>query len=330
MEQTRLGRFNLFGIGLLMMSAALTVYGQTAQVYPIKPVTIIVPYPPGSSTETEARLYAKRLQESLKQSFLVDFKAGAGSTIGTGYVGKAAADGYTLLASTAAFSVVPAVRKDMPYDPVKDFAPASLMSERPAVVVTSLDAGKDFRDFVANARKNPGKVNFGTTGAGGLTHVAGAYLGTAAGIPMTFVHYKGNAQGYLDLVANRVQAMVGPLNGVLPLAKAGKVRIVGVVTPERTKAAPDLPTIAEQGVPGFSYSSWFGIIATGGTPATIVAKLSAELSKAVQHPESIEWLSKGGAQPIGGSPEHFRKHIATEIEKWTRVAKEANIQGGED
>ena len=319
------------GFGAIMMAAAFAAHGQSqTPAYPVKPVTLIVPYPPGSSTETEARLYARRLQDSLKQTFLIDFKAGAGSTIGTGYVGKAAPDGYTLLAVTAAFSVVPAVRKNLPYDPHKDFAPISLMSERPAVVVTSLDAGKDFRDFAANARKNPGKFNFGSTGAGGLTHVAGVYLANAADIPLTFVHYKGNAQAYVDLAANRVQVLVGPLNGVLPLARAGKVRIVGVVTPERTRAAPELPTIAEQGVPGFSYSSWFGIITTGGTPASIVSKLSDELSKAVQHPESVGWLSKGGAQPIGSTPEFFRKHIATEIARWTKVAREANIQGGEE
>lgn len=315
-----------------MMAAALVAHSQTSPTiaYPARPVTIIVPYAPGSSTETEARLYGRRLQESLKQSFLVDFKAGAGSIVGTTYVGKAAPDGHTLLASTAAFSVVPAVRKDLPYDPMKDLAPVSLMSERPAVVTVSLAAGKDFREFVANARKDPGKFNFGSTGAGGLTHVAGAYLGSAAGIPLTFVHYKGNSQAYVDLIANRIQVVVGPLNGILPLSQAGKVRVVGVVTPERTKAAPDLPTIAEQGVPGFSYSSWFGILTTGGTPASVIAKLSAELSKAVQHPESIEWLSKGGAQPIGSSPENFRRHIATEIDKWTKVARESNIQGGED
>ena len=326
MEKTGLA---CLGAGVLMLSAALTAHGQAIS-YPVRPVTIIVPYAPGSSTETEARLYARRLQESLKQSFLVDFKAGAGSIVGTTYVGKTAPDGHTLLASTAAFSVVPAVRKDLPYDPVKDFAPVSLMSERPAVVTISLEAGKDFREFVANARRNPGKFNFGSTGAGGLTHVAGAYLASAAGIPLTFVHYKGNSQAYVDLIANRIQVVVGPLNGILPLANSGKVRIVGVVTPERTKAAPDLPTISEQGIPGFSYSSWFGILTTGGTPAPVVAKLSAELARAVQHPESVEWLSKGGAQPIGSSPEFFRKHIATEVEKWTKVARDAKIEGGED
>ena len=316
-------------IALGVLLAPASAWAQ-ATVFPSKPVTMIVPFAPGSATETEARLYGKRMQDSLKQPFLVDFKAGAAGQIGYNHVAKAPADGHTLLIVTGGFVVGAAVQKNLTYDPINAFAPISLLSTRPAILVTHPGLAKNFQEYIAYGRANPGKINLGDTGAGGLSHISGAWLHSTINVKVTHVHYKGNSAVYLDLIAGRIQAGVVSLAGGMPYEQAGKLRIMGVASAQRARLAPDRPTLWEQGAVGYDYFSWYGVSAPGATPAVVVNKLSEEFNKAVHHPESVTWLNNGGAEPVGSTPEAFRKLVATDIARWAKAAKDAGIDSVEE
>ena len=314
----------------LVLAGALAgpVFAQgLADSYPTKPVTLIVPYSAGGNTELEARLYAQRLGESLGRPVVLDFKPGAGTTVGTAYVAKAPPDGHTLLTISSAFATAPAFYKDLPYDPVKDIAPISLMNKRTIVFLLHPSLPfKNIAEYVAFARANPGAINFATSGAGGATHLGGAQLGMATTTEVTFVHYKGAAQMATDLVAGRVNATFNALSTSLPQIRSGKLKVLAISSIERSPLLPGMQTIAEQGVPGFDYSSYMGIVAPGGTPVGIINRLSLELQKIAKSPEVIQRLAADGSLTVGSTPEQLRQFYLAEINQFRILVQKTGIQ----
>jgi len=315
--------------GMALMGAAHEpVQAQeTAANFPSKPVTIIIPVAPGGANDNETRLYVNKMTALTGRSFLLDYKAGAGSTIGTGYVAKAAPDGYTLLAVSPNFTVLPVLYKDVSFDPLKDFAPVAQMSTRTTVLLVSPEfPAKSFADYVAYAKANPDKMNFGTAGAGSGTHLAGAWLHSAANSKVTFVHYKGIGPAMQDLITGRVDATAAVLAPAMPLIKAGKARPLAILNNERTKLLPDMHTAAEQGLPGYNWATWLGIVAPGATPAAVVGKLSENLARVARMPEVVASMESEGSIPVGSTPQQFRQILATESAIWRKVVQENSIR----
>ncbi len=301
-----------------------------SQSYPSKPVTIIHPYPPGGSTDPEIRVYAQKLQENLGIPFLVEARPGAGTTIGTALVARAAPDGYTLLSMGSSYTIAPLVYPRLSYDPEKDIAPISLMSRRSSLIVVhpSLPI-KSIAEFAAYAKANPGKLNVGTSGAGGVTHLSIEWLlhGTGTKKDVTVVTYKGGGPMFVDLVAGRMHAALGSVLATAPQLKAGKLRAIASSGITRNKAYPDLPTVAEAAIPGYDYAFWMGVGAPGATPLAIINKLNTELVKVARDPAVGHKLSEEGSMDtLGTTPDQFRKHISAEIATWRKVVADTNFK----
>lgn len=299
----------------------------TADAYPSKPVMVIVPYATGGPVDREGRLYSAKLSKLMGQQFVVDSKPGAGTTIGTAYVARAKPDGYTLLVVAASFTTFPAVYKELPFDTMKDFAPVSLVSKR-AIVLVAHPAfpAKTFPEYVAYARANPGKINFGTSGAGGVSHLGGAWLHGATNTKVTFVHYKGTGALMPDLLAGRLDVTPAAFLVSLSMIKSGKLRALALMNKERSDLLPGVPTIAEQGIPGYDYASWTGFIAPAATPAAIVNKLSEALAKVAKDPDVVAMLAGDGGMPVGGTPAQFRQFLVAETDRWRKVARDGGIK----
>jgi tripartite-type tricarboxylate transporter receptor subunit TctC len=309
---------------LLALVAALAC----AQTYPTKPIRLVVPFPPGGATDILARDVAQKLTEAWGQSVIVDNRPGAGGNIGSELVAKSAPDGYTLEMGTVGTHAINAsLYAKMPYDHVKDFTPVILVAGVPNVlVVNPALPANSVAELIAYAKANPGKLNFASSGNGTSIHLSGELFKVMAGVQITHIPYKGSAPALQDLLAGQVQMMFDNLPPSLPQIKAGKLRALAVTSLARAPALPDVPTLAESGLPGFEASSWFGILAPAGTPAPIVAKLNAEIAKWLATPEAKEKLSKQGANAAGGTPDDFAKHIATETAKWAKVVKDSGAK----
>ena len=299
-----------------------------AQTYPTKSIRIVVPFPPGGATDMLARDVAQKLTEVWAQPVIVDNRPGAAGNIGSELVAKAAPDGYTLEMGTVGTHAINAsLYAKMPYDHVKDFVPVILVASVPNVLVVNPAVPvNSVAELVAYAKANPGKLNFASSGAGTSIHLSGELFKTMAGVQMTHIPYKGSAPALQDLIGGQVQLMFDNLPPSLPQIKAGKLRALAVTSAARAPALPDVPTVAEAGLPGFEASSWFGLLAPAGTPPTIVARLNAEVAKWLATPEAKDKLSKQGANAAGGTPEDFVKHIATETAKWAKVVKESGAK----
>jgi tripartite-type tricarboxylate transporter receptor subunit TctC len=302
---------------------ALFAVAAPAQTYPAKPVRIVVPFPPGGATDILARDVAQKLTEAWGQQVIVDNRPGAGGNIGSELVAKSAPDGYTLEMGTVGTHAINAsLYAKMSYDHVKDFAPIILVAAVPNVLeVNPAVPVNSVAELIAYAKANPGKLNFASSGSGTSIHLSGELFKVMAGVDMTHVPYKGSAPALQDLLGGQVQLMFDNLPPSLPHIKAGKLRALAVTTAARAPALPDVPTVAEAGLPGFEASSWFGLLAPAGTPREIVAKLNGEVAKWLATPEAKEKLSKQGANAAGGTPEDFAKHIAAETEKWAKVVR---------
>lgn len=312
------------------LGSSVATAQDAAAGYPSRTVTIISPFVPGGSTDNGARLYTQKLTEMLGKPFVMDFKPGAGATLGTNYVARSAPDGHTLLITTASFTISAATYKDLPYDPVKDLAPVSLTLKRPALLMVhpSLPV-KTYPEYMAHAKANPGKLNFGTSGAGGSYHIVGAWLHGLTGTSVTFVHYKGAGQLFIDQIAGRVDVSPTSLFNALPMIKSGKVRAIALVSAERSPLLPDLKTVAEQGLPGLDYSTWEGIFAPAATPPAIVNKLAGEFAKIAKMPDVLEKFKEDGTIMVGSSAPEFRKHVVNEIVRWKKVVQDNNIKAVE-
>ncbi len=298
-----------------------------AQGYPSKPVKIIVPFTAGSATDILGRTIAQKLTEAWGQPVVVENRPGAGGTIGAGVVAHSPADGYTLLVHSAAQAVNPAIYPTLPYDTVKDFVEVATIGGQPNVLVVAPAAGyKSVADLIADAKKRPGALNFGSAGTGSGTHINGEKFKLAAGIDVVHIPYKGTPEAITDTMTGRVTYFFSPISAALPNIKEGKLVALGVSTARRSSALPNVPTIAESGLPGFDYNLWIGMYAPAGTPTEIVDKINADVAKVLATPDMKERLAALGAEPLVMSPAEFRKFMRDEMEDSAKVVKAANIR----
>jgi tripartite-type tricarboxylate transporter receptor subunit TctC len=315
----------------VVTSLALAGASSVAQTaWPAKPIRIVVPFPAGGQTDVTARVIAQALGDALQTSVYVENKAGAHGFIGGAEVARAAPDGYTLLmASTGTMAINPSLHARMPYDPVRDFKPVSLLMTVPIVVMVNAnkDALRNVRDLVAHAKANPGRVNFASAGNGGSSHLVGEYFKFRTGTDMTHIPYKGEAPATADVAAGQVDLMFNTLVSTLPHVRSGKVRMLATTTRERLREFPDMPTVAEAlDLKDFEASSWAALYAPGGTPGEIVQRLSAEVDAALQRPAVAQRIRELGGQPVGGAPERLAAFQAAERVKWAQVIKAAGIK----
>ena len=315
---------------LVMASLAVAVFlqpgaagAQSADTFPSKPVTIIVNVAAGGPTDIEMRLHIKKMTELLGQPFIADYKPGAGGTIGANYVARAKPDGYTLLITSSSFTILPAFMAHS-FDAEKDFAPVTLMSQRTNALVTSPNFGpNNIKEYIAYAKANPGKINYGWAGPG---VVVGAWLHNLTGTKATFIPYKGTGQVMIDLIAGRLDITSASMTIALSLIKSGKIKPLANLDDKRSPLLPDLPTVEEQGIPGFSYKAWLGYMAPAGTPPAIVNKLSENFAKTTRSPDIARMLEADGNRPIGLAPGEFKDLIATETARWRQLAKDTGLK----
>jgi tripartite-type tricarboxylate transporter receptor subunit TctC len=299
-----------------------------AQQYPAKPLRFIVGFAPGGATDIIARALSAKLAASLGQQVVVDNRASGGGRIASEIAAKAPPDGYTLLmCSISSMATSVSMYSKLAYDPVRDFAPVTLAAVTPYLVTVqaALPAGT-LREFIALAKARPGQFNFGTSGSGGGAHLAIEMFNSMAGINMVPVPYKGAALALTDLIGGHVQLTFSQPQVVSPYVKAGRVKVLATTGARRSVALPDLPTVAEAGVPGYEATSWQGVVAPAGTPRTIVVKLHAEIARALRSPEIGERLVIEGSEPGGDAPDEFAAFIKREIAKWAKVVKESGLK----
>jgi len=318
-------------LAALMLAAALPVAAAAAQSsapnYPTKPIRIVVPQSAGGSTDLTARLVAQKLADALGQPVVVDNRPGAGSIIGTDIVAKAAPDGYTLLVVASSITINPSLHKKLPFDPMRDLAPITQLSAFPnMLVVHPAVPVKTVQDLIALAKARPGQINYGSSGTGTGTHLSAELFKYMTGVDMVHVPYKGGGPAVTALIGGQVQLNFATIPSVLPHVRAGKLRAIAVTTLKRSPAAPEVPTIAESGVPGYDHGPWNGMLAPANTPKAIIARLNAEVAKIVHLPETKGVLVHEGAEPVGNSPEAFAGIIKTETAKWAMVIKAAGIK----
>jgi tripartite-type tricarboxylate transporter receptor subunit TctC len=298
-----------------------------AQTYPAKTIRLIVPYPAGGATDFFARLVFPKIGEALGQPIVVENRPGAGTAIGASEVARSTPDGYTLLlgdAGTYAFN--PTLYKKLSYDPVKDFAPVSLTGRFALILAVNPSMpAKSVKEFVAAAKSEPGKINYGAPGPGSPIHLAMEFFKQRAGLVMTPIPYKGGADAMNDLLAGRISAMFPDIASGLPQIKGGKLRPIAVASAKRVAALPDLPTISESGYPGFEAWAWQGFVAPAKTPRPIITRLNAEFSKVMSDPVIRQRLSESGFELQTSTPEEFSAYMKSEIAKWARVIRESNV-----
>ena len=311
-----------------VLVCALFAHLASAQSYPAKPLRLIVPYPPGGPTDFVGRAVAQKLGETLKQQVIVDNRPGAATLIGTELAAKSAPDGYTLLFGTSAGMVVnPLLVARLPYDPIRDFAPICMLVISPQIlVINPAIPAATLKELIALAKSKPGQFNYATPGAGTPNHLGAELLNYMAGIRTVHVPYKGSAPAITDLISGQVQFMFNSMPSVLPHVASGRLRALAISTAQRTPALPDLPTVAEAGVPGFEYSTWYGIYAPAATPAPIRARLASELVRIAGSPELTQRFASEGLVPAAGTPEQLAAYMRTESAKWAKVIKAAGIK----
>jgi len=308
--------------------APVVVQAQSgAESYPAKPVRIVIGLAPGGGTDIQARLFAQKLSENFARPFVVENRTGAGGTVAYSQVAKSPPDGYTLMGVTSGFTITPSIYSKLPYDPVKDFAPVSLVVQAPFLLLThpALPV-KTVKDLLAVARAKPGMLDCATAGYGSSTHMAFELFRVTAGVKITAIPYKGTGPALVDGMAGQVHMLFGNVLSSLAHVKAGKLRALAVTTAKRSAVLPELPTIAESGVPGYEDSTWFGFLAPAGAPSAVVGRLNAELVKISKSQEIVERLAPDGGEPVGSTPEQFARHLVTEIARWRVVVKDAGIR----
>jgi tripartite-type tricarboxylate transporter receptor subunit TctC len=298
-----------------------------AQDYPTRPVRLIVPASPGGGIDISARMIAPKLSEYLGQQVVVENRAGATTTIGGEFVARSAPNGYTLLMSVSSLTILPHFLTKIPYDAVKDFAPVSQVVVVPLVLVShpSLPA-RSVKELIAFARARPGQLNFAAGSAGSNPHLAMELFLSMTGLKMVHVPYKGQGPALLDTVAGHMHLMMATILGALPQVRNGRMRAIGVTSLKRAAVAPDIPTIAEAGVPGYEVVQWYGILAPAMTPRDIIAKLHAGTVRALQDPAIKELFISDGGETVGSTPEEFAAVIRADLKKWGKVVKDAGIK----
>ncbi len=310
-------------------AAGLTGTGAAAQAaWPNKGMTMIVPFTPGGSTDILARLSGQKFTEAWSQSVTVENRPGAGGSVGSVQIARAPADGYTIgMGHIGTLSVNPSLYTGLQYDPIKSFEHLGMLAKVHNIMVVHPSVpAKNLAEFIAYAKKNPGKLNYGTGGNGSAAHIATAAFMVATGVEMVHVPYRGTAPAVNDLLSGQIQVMMTGGPAVLPHVRAGTLRALGTASLTRLPSANDIPTIAEAGVPGFEASQWYGLVAPAGTPKDIVMKFNAEIAKAMRDKQVAETLDRDGAEPWIMTPDEFRAHIQKEIPRWAEIVQKANIK----
>jgi tripartite-type tricarboxylate transporter receptor subunit TctC len=318
-------RIAIAGSAVMLMLGSLAA---AAQGYPAKPIRLIVPYPPGGPTDLVGRSIGQKLTEAWGQQVVVENRAGAASAIGTEIAARSAADGYTLLLGTSAgFCITPALGGKLPYDPERDFAPVSLLVVNPQILVVhpSLPV-HTVKALVALAKSRPGQINYASVGNASPQHLGMEMLKSMTKIDMVHVPYKGTAPAVTDILAGQVSLMFNSMPSVLPQARSGKLRGIAVGSAKRSPAAPDIPTVAESGVPGFEYVTWYGLYAPAATPRDIVGKLNAQVVKILSEPEMARRLASQGAEPSGSTPEQLLQYRRVEFVRWRELISAMNLR----
>jgi len=294
--------------------------------YPSKPITMVVPFPPGGPTDLVARVLAQKLSEQLGQNVLVDNRGGANGNIGAQLVAKAPADGYTLLYNTSSIALSPALYKSVSYDVQKDFAPVALVAVVPLALVTHPSVpANNVKEFVAYAKAHPGKLSYGSAGNGNVTHLGAFQFVQANGIDAAHVPYKGSAPADVDLVGGQIQFMTDTVNSVMAFVRDKRMKMLAVTTAKRMSLFPDVPTLAESGMPGFEVGAWQGVMVPAGTPAPVVERLNAEIVKALKAPDVRERLALQGAEPLGSTPAEYGAYVRKELARWAGVVKATGV-----
>jgi tripartite-type tricarboxylate transporter receptor subunit TctC len=319
----------IFALSALAVLGTLATAPSRAQDYPTRPITLVVPFPPGGSTTIVARTLSDKLAELLGQQIIIDNRGGAGGTIGTRSVAKAEPDGYTIaLGYTGTLAIGPNLYANAGYDPRKDFAPIGRIGTAPnTLVVNPAFPAKTVAELVAYAKANPGKVNYGSAGVGTVSHVCGEYFATAAGIKIVHVPYKGTGPALTDVIGGHIPMAFAPIPATIENTKSGTMRLLAVTSAVRSKLVPDVPTIAEQGVPGFDAVLRYGLVAPAGTPAAIIDKLNKALNAALASDEVKKRLALDGAEPLPGTVKEYAADIDREETLWAKVVKASGAKG---
>jgi tripartite-type tricarboxylate transporter receptor subunit TctC len=310
----------------LGVAALLVPLAAAAQAYPVRPVRLMVPFPPGGATDIVGRLLAGKMQEVWGQPVVIENKPGAGTVVGTDYVAKSAPDGYTLGTVVTAYLINPSLRANLPYDTLKDFAGVTQVSVQHLVMAAHPSlAANNIPELIALAKKNPGKLAYATPGSGTAMHLSMEMLKTAAGIDIVHVPYKGGVPAQQDVTAGHVPILMDVLYAVQPLIKSGKIKVLALLSPRRAPDSPEYPAVAET-VPGVSALSLVGIVAPAATPRDLVHRISADMARAIRSSDLTERMKQQGMEPVGSTPEEFDALIRSEIEKWARVVKLSGAQ----
>lgn len=314
----------------LAMAAAAPMQAGAQPQYPAKPIRLVVPFSAGSATDILARIIGAKMGESGQWQVVVDNRPGAGGTLGAATVAKSAPDGYTLILVSVAHAINATLYPKLGYDTLKDFAPVSLVASVPNVlVVNAASPYKSVRDIVAAAKAKPGALNFDSAGSGSSTHLSGEMFKMQARIDIVHIPYKGTGEGLTEVMAGRGDMMFAPSVSAMPFVRQGKLRALAVTTPRRAGALPDVPTVAESGLPDYAFDSWFGVLAPASTPREIVNAVNAEIGKALAAPDVRERLAAQGAEPRPSTPQEFAGYIQAEIARLAPVVKQSGVRGGE-
>jgi len=320
-------RKTLFLAAAVAASSLLNASAMGADAYPDKPIRMVVPLPPGGGGDFLVRLLAEHLSKELAQTVIIENKGGAGGSIGAQYVAQAAPDGYTLVfAYTASHSINPAISK-LPYDPLADFTPVALVALAPNMLVVNPGVpAKSVKELIALAKQQPGKLRYASAGTGSAPHMSGELFNHMAGTSMVHVPYKGSGPAMNDVIAGHLELTFASLPAGLPHGKSGAVRMLGVTGAKRASLLPELPTIAESGLPGFDTDQWYGVLGPKGLPANVVATLNRAIAAALESPDLLDKASRQGFEIVPSTPEQLAQHMRAETAKWKKVAADANIQ----
>ncbi len=330
MKKSALVHMLAAGLIVVVVSLLQGMYAQPACAaeYPMRPIRMIVPFPPGGGNDILARAVGQRLSPIIGQQIIIDNRGGAGGQLGAELAAKAEPDGYTIfLGSIGNLTFLPVLQPKLPYDVIRDFAPVTLLATSAFILVVNPEVpAKSLKEFLALAKAKPGQLNYGSAGSGSSLHMTAELFKLETRLDITHIPYKGTSPALIDLLANQVQMMFSTMPTMVPHVKSGKLRALGVSSTTRAEALPDVPTVAEAGVPGFDVLNWQGIVVPKKTPDAIVQKLSRALLTTLKSPEMIKALAAQGLDAAGGTPEQFGALIKSEIEKYAKVAKEAKLK----
>ncbi|HET9471002.1 MAG TPA: tripartite tricarboxylate transporter substrate binding protein [Usitatibacter sp.] len=311
----------------LLFAAAPALAQPAGESYPSKPIRLILPFPPGGGTDILGRIIAERLTTQLGQPVVIENRGGAGGNVGAEAAAHSAPDGYTLVLVAPSLAISPSLYTKLNYDPVKDFAPVSLVGSVPNVMVINPEVpARNLAEFIALAKSKPGGMNFGSGGPGTSNHLAGELFNIEAGVKLVHVPYKGVNLAMNDVIAGQVQLVVIGIPAALPFIRAGRLRALAVVAPKRLAALPDVPTVAEAGLPNYEVTTWYGVLAPAGTPKPIVARLNAEIVRVMHAPDLQERFAATGTEPRTSTPEEFAEFIRQEMAKWGKVVRQAGLK----